>query len=167
MKKLLIVALLVSIIYIYNYDEYNITDDSIRFRVISNSNSSRDIIMKEKVVKEISSIIFIDNKNFKETEKNIYNNINNIESKIDKLFKSNNYDVNYNIMYGMNYFPKKEYRGKILKSGLYKSLVIEIGEAKGNNYFCILYPSLCILDYKEDKNDSIKFRIIDKINELF
>lgn len=166
MKKILIIMLVIVTMYIYLYDEYNITDDSIRFRVIANSNSSRDIIMKEKVVDEISNVLFIDNLNEKETEDNIYKNLNNIESKIDKLFKNNNYNMNYNIMYGMNEFPQKKYRGKVLEKGLYKSLVIEIGEGKGNNYFCILYPSLCVLDYN-DKDENLKFRFIDRIKDLF
>ncbi|MBR4178071.1 MAG: stage II sporulation protein R [Bacilli bacterium] len=169
MKKVITIILIIMFMYIYHYDEYNITDDSIRFRVIANSNSSRDIIMKEKVVEELSNNIFKYNLSKEETEENIYKNLNNIENKINNLFKNNNYDMNYNIMYGMNYFPKKIYRGKKYNKGLYKSLVIEIGEAKGNNYFCILYPSLCVLDYEEKtkENKEIRFRLIENIKNFF
>ena len=168
MKKISILFLLfVVLMYINNYDEYNITDDSIRFRVIANSNSTNDIIMKEKVVSEISNIIFIKKNNKEDVEKNIYDNLNNIEEIIKNLFKKNNYNMNFNIIYGYNKFPKKRYRGEELKEGIYKSLVIEIGEAKGNNYFCILYPSLCILDYKDSKDDEkYEYRFLNKIIKL-
>ena len=167
MKKIIIIICLIFVVSLIKEKEYNIKDDSIRFRVIANSNSSRDILMKEKVVKELSSILFIKNNSSKETEKNIFDNLNNIERKIEILFKNNNYDENFNISYGLNEIPEKKYRGKKYKEGLYKSLVIEIGEGKGNNYFCILYPSLCVLDSKSvDKDNNYKSKLVEIINEI-
>ncbi len=168
MKKIMIAIILLVILYIYHYDEYNNIEDSIRFRVVANSNSSNDILMKEKVVKELSYILFDKTKSLEETEKNIYDNLKNIENKIDILFKNNNYNKNFNISYGMNRIPKKTYKGKVYEEGNYKSLVIEIGEAKGNNYFCILYPSLCLLDSEElNKGNNYKSKIIEYFEELF
>ena len=60
-------------------------DDAIRFRVISNSNSSRDIFMKEMVVNKISGYVFNDYEDKEITRKNIISNISNIEEEIDKL----------------------------------------------------------------------------------
>ena len=168
MKKAVLILLVIISMYLISRDEYNITEDSIRFRVIANSNSVYDIAMKEKVVKEISNILFVKTNTKEETEANIYNNIKNIEDKIDLLFKKNNYDKSYNISYGLNNFPEKTYRGKKYEKGLYKSLVIEIGEGKGNNYFCILYPSLCMLDYEEkEEKSNYKFKIIEVIKNVF
>jgi stage II sporulation protein R len=139
----------------------------IRFRVIANSNKSEDIIMKEKVVKTLSNLLFKNNDSIEDTRNNVISNINNIETKIDKLFKKNKYDMTYNISYGLNHFPKKEYNGQVFSEGDYESLVIEIGEAKGNNYFCILYPPLCMID--EDKTDEVKydFKIVELLKKLF
>ena len=58
MKKIIIVICVFVFMYLFNYNEYNISDDSIRFRVIANSNSIEDISMKEKVVNELSGILF-------------------------------------------------------------------------------------------------------------
>ncbi len=170
MKKILLIIICIAIImYITKYEEYNISENTIRFRVISNSNSSKDILMKEMVVKEISSDIFKKDLNYEETENNIYNNLNNIEEKINILFKKNNYNENFNIVYGNNYFPEKTFNNKKYNEGIYKSLVISIGEAKGNNYFCILYPSLCTIDDNKEEiqnNKKYKFKIIEIINKL-
>lgn len=165
MKKIVLIILIILCSYIFLSKEEHITSDSIRFRVISNSNSSIDLLMKEKVVYELSNILFKKN-NISDTRSNIINNLSNIEEKIDILFDNNNYDVSYNIMYGLNEFPKKEYNGIVYDEGLYESLVVEIGEGKGNNYWCFLYPSLCMLDY-EKNNKNIRYRskileIIDK-----
>ena len=167
MKKIILVLAIFIVMYLFYHNEYNNYENTIRFRVIANSNSSRDILMKERTVKEISKILFKEDLNYSETEQNIYDNLKFIEKKINKLFKNNNYDKNFNISYGMNEFPEKIYKGKRYKKGEYKSLVIEIGAAKGNNYFCILYPSLCTIDDDEIINNKYKYRIKEFFEKLF
>ncbi len=167
MKKILIIACILAISLVLFKDDYSLTKDAIRFRVIANSNSAKDILMKEKVVKSLSNILFKDSKNKIETKKNIVDNISNIENNIDYLFKENDYNVNYNINYGLNFFPEKEYNGIKFKEGNYESLVIEIGEAKGNNYWCILYPPLCMIDDNKNEEIKYKFKVIELIKKLF
>ncbi len=168
MKKIIIICISIAlIITIIKNDEYNLTEDTIRFRVIANSNSEKDIIMKEKVVEQVSNILFYDNNdNINNKRDNIIKNIGNIENKIEDLFKSNKYNKIYNLSYGLNYFPKKEYMGRTFNAGEYESLVIEIGEAKGNNYFCILYPPLCMIDKDKGKIE-YKSKILEILNNLF
>ena len=165
MKKTLFICIILLLLYLINYKEYNIGEDSIRFRVIANSNSSKDILMKEKTVKELSTILFKD-LNYDQTNENIYNNLKNIEDKINILFKNNNYNKDFNISYGLNEFPEKKYKGKTYKKGIYKSLVVRIGESKGNNYFCILYPSLCTIEDIDNK-ENFKFKIFELIKDIF
>ena len=167
MKKIILIISIILVIILLSNNNYNVTNDMIRFRVIANSNKSEDIIMKEKVVKTLSNLLFKNNDSIEDTRNNVISNINNIETKIDKLFKKNKYDMTYNISYGLNHFPKKEYNGQVFSEGDYESLVIEIGEAKGNNYFCILYPPLCMID--EDKTDEVKydFKIVELLKKLF
>lgn len=167
MKKTILIISIILVIILLSNNNYNVTNDMIRFRVIANSNKSEDIIMKEKVVKTLSNLLFKNNNSIEDTRNNVISNINNIENKIDKLFKKNKYDMTYNISYGLNHFPKKEYNGQVFSEGDYESLVIEIGEAKGNNYFCILYPPLCMID--EDKTDEVKydFKIVELLKKLF
>ena len=166
-KKLLIILLMCTFILCFPKEDY-ITSDSIRFRVIANSNSSLDILMKEKVVYELSNMLFKEG-DIGSTRVNIINNLSNIENKIETLFNNNNYDMSYNIMYGLNEFPEKEYNGIKYEEGLYESLVIEIGEGKGNNYWCFLYPSLCMIEYNKNSDENIKYhsKIIEIIDNLF
>lgn len=163
MKKLLIVLLLLFGLYLFSKDDSRISDDSIRFRVIANSNSEEDIKMKELVVKELSSTLFKEN-TLEGTRSNIISNISQIEKRIDRVFDNNNYDKTYNVIYGMNEFPEKVYNGVVYEKGLYESLVVEIGDGSGNNYWCFLYPSLCLLDYK---NGEEKVEYKSKIAEIF
>ena len=58
----------------------------------------------------------------------------------------NGYDYQINIEIGNFYFPTKNYGNISLPSGLYDALKIEIGEAKGENWWCSLFPPLCFTD---------------------
>ena len=68
----------------------------------------------------------------------------------------------------MNNFPKKIYNGVVYEEGMYESLVIEIGDGLGNNYWCFLYPSLCFADYQDNDEKLVyKSKIVEIINKLF
>lgn len=167
MKKIILVLLLIIGLYLFSKDNTKISDDSIRFRVIANSNSEEDIKMKELVVKELSGTLFKEN-SLEGTRSNIISNISQIERRIDKVFDNNNYDKTYNVIYGMNEFPEKVYNGVVYEKGLYESLVVEIGDASGNNYWCFLYPSLCLVDYENgDEEVEYKSKIAEIIDKLF
>ncbi len=168
MKKIIIGLLIIIMIMYLIKPQGNLTKDAIRFRVIANSNSSTDIMMKMKVVNELSQILFKKEKNIESTREDIINNIENIQNRIDDLFKDNDYNKKYIISYGLNHFPEKKYKNQIFKEGDYESLVIEIGEGKGNNYWCILYPPLCMIDDNFD-NSEVKYdlKIVKILKELF
>lgn len=164
MKKFILISFILFGFILFSNKDYYISDnDSIRFRVIANSNSFKDLMIKELIVKELSFYLS-ESSDLNSTRKNIIDNMNDIENKISEVFQKNNYDKVFNIMYGMNEFPKKEYNGIVYEEGLYESLVIEIGEAKGDNYWCFLYPSLCFIDEKNDTK--YKSKIIEFISDM-
>ncbi len=163
MKKIIIILFIISIIFIVsNKNEIMIPKDSIRFRILANSNSIEDQALKNKVKDEIindviSKYEFNENSNSKEI---IEKSIPDIESIVKK------YDVNYTINFGKNYFPEKEYNGIKYPEGDYESLVITIDKGKGDNFWCVLYPPLCLVednkDYSNIEYKSIIKHIINK-----
>ena len=64
-----------------------------------------------------------------------------------------NEDYSYNINYGLNYFPEKEYNGKTYKEGKYESLLVTLGKGEGNNWWCILFPPLCLVEAEESEEE--------------
>ena len=154
-------------ILIISKPRYDLSGDMVRFRVIPNSNSSIDILVKEKVINELSTLLFKDSNDINETRNNVVSNLDKINSSIDKIFDENNYNLKYKVRYGMNYFPSKEYNDIRFEAGNYESLVVEIGEDKGNNYWCILYPPLCMVDYENNNKIEYKSKIIEIISNLF
>lgn len=167
MKKIIYGILIIVMILVVSKPRYDLSGDMVRFRVIPNSNSSKDILIKEKVVNELSTLLFKDANDINETRNNVVNNLDKINNSIDKVFSENNYNLKYKVKYGMNYFPSKEYNDIKFEAGNYESLVVEIGEAKGNNYWCILYPPLCMVDYEKDTKIEYKSKIMEILSNLF
>ncbi len=173
MKKLLILlaAILLITTFINVEEDYIIVPNtSIRFRIIPNSNTLEDVAIKEKVKNEINDVI----KNIESSSididssrDKIKESIPEIENKINTLFEQENYNKEYTINYGMNYFPEKVYKGVKYPSGEYESMVIEIGNASGDNYWCVLFPPLCMIDAEESEEVEYKFFISEIIKKFF
>ena len=75
--------------------------------------------------------------------------------------------MEYTVDFGYNYFPEKKYRGLKYKEGYYESLVITIGEGKGDNWWCVLFPNLCLVDLENKTNVEYKSWIVEQINRIF
>ena len=164
MKKFIVlVAVFVFIGCINKKDEIIIPKNSIRFRVIANSNSIKDQAVKRVVVKNLKkdiNNIEIKSKDKETTRKIINDNIPLLENTITNTLKNKNYKINY----GLNYFPRKIYKNIIYEEGNYESLVITLGNGEGNNFWCVLFPPLCLLDEdEENKNDVIYTSFIKEI----
>lgn len=169
-KKLLIILLVGIVITNVKADNYMIPNDAIRLRVIANSNSSYDqnIKMDVKNLLELKMYNLLkDIKGSNNAKIVINNNLPNIENDIKNLLKIKKYDKSFKINFGKNYFPKKEYRNVIYKEGYYDSLVVTLGEGKGDNWWCVLFPPLCLLEAKEDNKVEYKFFIQELFEKYF
>ena len=154
--------------------EYDIVipDLAIRVRVIANSNSLYDQSMKMKVKsiieREISPLLIgIDNV---DDARNIINdNLDMLDSSIEVLFTDNEYNKEYFINFGNNYFPEKDYRGIHYNEGEYESLVVTIGEGSGDNWWCVLFPPLCLLEADESEVDDTEYRffVVEMLEKIF
>lgn len=158
----------------FTQSKNNIPDDVIRLRILANSDEEIDQEMKLKVKDEVLKTInplIEDVDNFYEAEKIIYNNLDKVKTVVEKVLQAYETEMDYYVDYGLTYFPEKEYNGKIYPSGRYNALYIKIGEGKGDNWWCVLFPSLCIADLTTVKNtkDDVEysFLLIEKIKELF
>lgn len=144
MKKIIVFLFSLTIIYAFkSEEEIIIPTSSIRFRIIANSNDIEDqmlkINIKEKINEKIMPILLKAN-SIEESRKLIKENIENIKNIVS------DYTNDFEVSYGDNYFPQKNYKGINYDEGNYESLVISLGEGIGNNWWCVLYPPLCLID---------------------
>lgn len=156
MKIIIVCLFIVTVLVLVNKEEIKvlIPEDAIRFRIIANSNSIEDQKEKIEIRNELEPIIgdILTNSTTKEeTKTEINNNLYKINHVIDKF--NTTYDVNY----GLNFFPEKNYKGVTYKEGNYESLVITLGDGLGDNWWCVLFPPLCLLEANETNYDDITY----------
>lgn len=173
MKKIIIVLLILTLAFIatnYENKEVIIPKDSIRFRVIASSDSETDQENKKIIANNLKEDItntLKDSNNIEESRLALKSNINEFKANIDETIKTNNINETYTINYGNNYFPEKIYKGVKYKEGDYESLVVTLGDGSGENFWCVLFPPLCLLEGEEIDSDDIEYssfikEVIDK-----
>ena len=149
MKKIIVFLFVLTIIYISkSEEEIIIPTNSIRYRIIANSDSTKDQMLKMNIKKKLDEEILpilSDSNSIEDSRLLIKDNLDNIKNIVSKY--TDDFDVNY----GKNYFPKKTYKGINYDAGNYESLVITLGSGLGKNWWCVLYPPLCLID--ENTND--------------
>jgi stage II sporulation protein R len=127
----------------------DLADNFVRLHVIANSDTQKDQTLKLKIRDQIiteANKLFIKCENINDTKTVINNNMDFLEEIALNEIKSNgeNYDVSINL--GTFYFPTKEYGNMVLPAGEYEALKIIIGEGKGKNWWCVMFPPLCFVD---------------------
>ena len=171
MKKILIILGVIILILIYNNEDKKylvIPEESIRYRIIPNSNSVEDINAKEQIQKSVETDLkkIMEANSIEETRENIINNLENIKQNIEITKKNINYDKDVKVNYGLNYFPEKEFMGNTYKAGYYESLVVEIGKAEGSNFWCVLFPPLCMMENEGKEEVEYTFFIKNLISKI-
>lgn len=132
-----------------------IPKESIRYRIVANSNNDLDQYNKLKANEVIFPIIndIMNNcNNIVEARKNINKNIPLIENSLNDL------NIKYKVSFGQNYFPTKTYLNNTYSEGNYESLVIYLDEAKGDNFWCVMFPPLCLIDINRENLDKVVYK---------
>jgi stage II sporulation protein R len=145
-----------------------IPDESIRIRVVAHSDSQAEQERKETVHQAIAKEInnwartadsaeesrIIVGKNLKEIEK-VANAAAGTQQSV-------------HVTFGQEDFPVKQYGRFFYPPGTYESLVVTIGDGKGANWWCILYPALCFPEeQKEQKEETeLKWAFVDLWGQL-
>ena len=167
MKKIiLIAAIIISILCISKTNKIIIPKEAIRFRIIANSNTKEDQRLKKEIIKNLSTEIVESSKaeTIEEARLYINNNLPKFEDVINKTLANNSVNNDFKINYGKNHFPKKVYKNIVYEEGDYESLVITLGKGKGKNFWCVLFPPLCLVDEEKENVEytSLIKKILDK-----
>lgn len=154
MKKVFIISLVLLGIATVNTrsNQVLIPKQAIRFRVIANSNQKSDqdikLLVRNKIQTELYNDV-VNTKNIKEARNIVKNNLNKYDTTVKIALTENQINQDYTINYGTNYFPEKTYKGVVYPEGNYESLVVTLGNGIGENWWCVLFPPLCLLEAEE------------------
>lgn len=167
-----------------------IRDSVLRLHVLANSDSDYDqnikLAVRDKIL-EFGGDVF-NNSNTSVSKVNAKNEISYNLATIKQLAQQvvNSYGENYfvDVSIENKYFNTRQYEDVTLPAGLYDSLVIRIGEANGQNWWCVMFPPMClpaatetqelsqVLDdnqihiLTDDTNYTIKFAVVEAIEEF-
>ena len=153
-KYIIITILLILYILVYsiayaNSTISNLSDKLFRLHVIANSNSETDQNLKYKVRDSLISYMndICKNASTKQEAICIANtHIKEFTKIAQNTIKKNGFNYKVKVTIGNYPFPTKTYGDISLPAGYYDALKVEIGEAKGKNWWCVMFPSLCFVD---------------------
>uniref|UniRef100_UPI004028832F stage II sporulation protein R n=1 Tax=Eubacterium sp. TaxID=142586 RepID=UPI004028832F len=161
----------------------NISDQVFRLHILANSDSAEDQQLKLKVRDEIlkkGEKVFASSNSLEETIELCKDNIALFQQTAEQCLKDNGSDYDVKVYVDKEYFNTREYDEITLPSGIYNALKIEIGQGKGHNWWCVMFPAICLSSVTDDElnkylsedeqklvNSDSKYEVRFKIVEIY
>ncbi len=147
----------------------DLSDSVFRLHIIANSDSEEDQALKLLVRDNVLSYMKEISEGVSSKEEVMHlmeSHLSDFERIATETIVSKGYDHNVNLKIGKYDFPTKVYGDITLPSGIYDALKIEIGEAKGKNWWCVMFPTLCFVDLNSASlDDEAKGVLESSLNE--
>lgn len=130
-------------------DAVVIPKEAIRLRILANSDSEKDQEIKQKVRDEVNLAITAwveELTSLEEARNTIKGNLPEIEEIAERVLKEYGSTDSIKVDFSKVQFPTKLYGEFLYPAGIYEAVLITIGEGKGANWWCVLFPPLCFVD---------------------
>lgn len=127
----------------------HLAQEVLRFHILANSDSEQDQALKIKVRDEVLAYLeqtMPDDMDRAETKEWMRRHVEELKDVSQAVVDAEGYDYPVNAAVTTCWFPDRTYGEVTFPAGNYEALRIEIGAAKGHNWWCVLYPNLCFLD---------------------
>ena len=192
MSKKLFVFLPLLLIFTLLFGSLSYTNDAsndistkvLRMHVLANSNSINDqrlkIAVKNNILKSTREL-FTDCDNLEESIEIAQSNTELIKASAQEVIKKYNKNYEVKVYVDNEFFDVREYKDFTLPSGNYNTVKVVIGEGKGKNWWCVMYPAVCISACSDDFDKALtkeekklitskkyipKFKILEIINKI-
>lgn len=144
--------------------QQHIASQIIRLHVIANSDETEDQTLKKEVKDQV--VTYLRSKmnqaaSIQAARRVICQEMDALKQIAEKKIRQEGYDYPVTVSLGTTYFPVKEYGDMAFPAGDYEALRVQIGKSKGRNWWCVMYPSLCLVDgvyqtVPENSKDKLK-----------
>ena len=165
-KKHLIFSLLAAIIISITIISYStgvqtdLSQNLLRLHILANSDSVKDqelkLAVRNRLLKE-SRNMFAESTSLDETKAILSENKTILIKAAEDEINKQGFSYSVNIETGVYDFPMKTYEKYSLPSGKYEAVRVEIGEARGHNWWCVMFPPLCFVDAASDSEKTDKY----------
>ena len=152
MNKILtvITVICMSVLLIFllpTHGESDVYDSVIRLHVVANSDSEEDqalkLMVRDAVLKTANNIS-LDTSDVSEAKEVFESNLFQLEAAAQECIKKEGYSYDVSVCLGEENYPTKNYEKLCFPAGKYLSLQVKIGDANGKNWWCVLFPPLCM-----------------------
>lgn len=174
----LILVIVMGFVLFYTYEDEpsNQYSGIIRLHVIANSDSAEDQALKLKVrdqiIKEVGSLE--QSKDIQQSRSYLANHLGDMEKTAAKVIAENGKQYGAEADLGVRWIPAKTYGDMYFPAGNYEALNLTLGDGKGQNWWCVLFPPLCLIEedekamdelgYTEDQQIEIKSKLMEILN---
>lgn len=119
----------------------------LRMHILANSDSEADqqlkLLVRDRITEQ-SENIFADCNSYDEAISAARNNLLLFEQTAREVLRENGSDYTVSAEIGRSYFPTRVYDNITLPAGVYEALRIKIGAAEGQNWWCVMFPTICL-----------------------
>ncbi|WP_404429747.1 stage II sporulation protein R [Sutcliffiella horikoshii] len=137
-----------------------IPDEAIRLRILANSDSEQDQELKRKIRDRVNEeiTVWVEGLTSMENAREVITgNMDQIEEIVEEVMAEEGIVQSYNVDFGRVDFPTKIYGKFIYPAGDYEAILITLGEGTGANWWCVLFPPLCFLDFSNGEATASPF----------
>ncbi|TNJ64697.1 stage II sporulation protein R [Paenibacillus hemerocallicola] len=126
-----------------------IPEESIRLRILANSDAPNDQLVKrivrDEVIRQMGEWV-TEPEGIAAARNAVHLHLAELESLVGAVLTQNGYNYAYTVEIGQVPFPAKIYGNKVYPAGDYEALRITLGKGEGQNWWCVLFPPLCFVD---------------------
>ena len=119
----------------------------LRLHIIANSDSEADqsvkLLVRDKILEQ-SADIFEGETELERAEEKAGERLNDFCKTAESVLAENGFSYGATAEIGVSYFETREYDDFTLPAGNYRSLIIRLGKAEGKNWWCVVFPAVCI-----------------------
>ena len=190
MTVMLLLAATLAIAVLPTEQDAAIYEDTLRLHILANSDSEDDQELKygirDKLLEKYGNRLGSSDSP-EEAKKNINAMIPEIKTDVDKWISDAGYNYKSEVTLGVEWYDTREYDDFTLPKGYYTSLQVMIGEAEGKNWWCVMYPPLCldiatenapkddaVLGYTKEEYSlitnegyNVKFKLLEVLSDAF
>lgn len=166
-KFWIIVVLILFVLAVALFLPENKEYDYLRLHIRANSNSAVDQNVKYEIKDELVSFLtpYFCSISSKEDAIELTRTLTEkMEQICTDILSKKGFSYSVNVKIDNEYFPTRTYSNTTLESGYYDAVIVELGQAEGDNWWCVMYPPLCFVNNFEN---SIQIKYKSKIVEWF
>ncbi len=136
----------------------DLRNNVLRLHILANSDNVDDqnlkLSVRDAILKD-GAVQFEECCNLTEALQVANNSTDQLKDIAEQVIVENNYDYPVSVEIGKSYFDTREYENFTLPAGFYNSVIIKIGAAQGKNWWCVMFPALCVPSASAELNDTV------------